>query len=82
MTPAQTAALARQTAGNESTPASYSGHPVVASPEEQVITKQLTWIIRTLRKPGVRPGERECLLLSAGQILIDFLVRERAGGIA
>ena len=56
--------------------ASYRGRRSVASPEEKLITKQLIWIMRTLRNPGVRPGERECLLLLAGSILIDFVCQQ------
>ena len=56
--------------------ASYRGRRSVASPEEKLITKQLIWIMRTLRNPGVRPGERRCLLLLAGSILIDFVCQQ------
>ena len=83
MTPAQAATRTRGRSAEKKglVRPLYRGRRSVASPEEQLATKQLTWILRTLRNPGIRPGERQCLLLLAGQILISFLGREsvRAG---
>lgn len=76
----RTAPLGRDTAGKrKAMGASYSRHPVDASPEEQLITKQLQWIFSTLNNPRIRVGERKCLLLAGGEMLVDYLARKPLG---
>ena len=76
MTLAQTVARAGETAEtNEAVEASYSRHTAHAS-AESIVTAKLGWAIRTLHNPKIRRGERECLLLLAGEILLGFLAQD------
>ena len=79
MTPAQTVSPARQTAieGNQ-TMALYNSHPEDATPaSETSVTEKLGWAVQTLHDPRIRPNERDCLLLYAGEILVDYLVQQQ-----
>ena len=74
---AQTPAFAGQAIMEENgTMELYKNHPSEATPNPLIVEKQLGWAIQTLRNSGLRPNERACILLGAGQILISFLGRE------
>ena len=50
-----------------------------ASLELSVTQRKLTRIVGKLHDPRIRPNERGCLLLYAGEILISFLGRDTRG---
>ena len=78
MNEAQTVARPGETAEREeSRPRSYNNSATNATPERMVVEKQLDWAVATLRNPRLRPNERACILLSAGQTLIGFLADSR-----
>ena len=54
----------------------YDNHPTNATPNRQIVEKQLGWALVTLRNPRIRRSERRCLLLLAGSILIDFVCQQ------
>ena len=62
--------------------ADYDNPATHATPNCMLIERQLGWIVQTLHNPRLRLTERQCLLAFAGDILIEFLGRERARGVA
>ena len=54
----------------------YNTHPEDATPNRLVVERQLGWAVKTLRNPKLRPAERRCLLLVAGEILVGFLAQD------
>ena len=77
---AQTAALARQTAGSKKAmEAGYTKRHPGARHESTVVERQIRWCIDTLRNPGIRSNERICVLLLVGGILLDYLSQQPVG---
>ena len=57
----------------------YADDSAASSPESIVTEHQLGWVVGTLHNPKIRQHERECLLLCAGEILLDLLGQQVQG---
>ena len=61
----------------------YSTFPSPARPNKEAILleRKLQWVFSTLINPGLRAGERRCLMLAAGEMLLTFLAQELSGAV-
>lgn len=71
---ARAAASVGRTAGRKKArDVGYTEHLSAASLNRTVFELQLVQGIHTLRNPRIQPAERETILLSVGEILLDYL---------